>query len=99
MKSEMLQLTIEFTGLAKQIVGRREIELEVPAGTTYAGVVERLGIAYPGLIGSLIDADGKTFLSSNMFIINGDMALPAMVMEETPRAGDRLVLVSVITGG
>ena len=90
---------VEFTGLAKQIVGRREIELDLPAGTTYAGVVERLGNLHPGLIGTLIDADGKTFLSSNMFIINGDMALPAMVMDETPQEGDRLVLVSVITGG
>ena len=94
-----MRLTVEFTGLAKQIVGHREIELDVPAGTTYAGVVERFGAAYPGLISTLIDTDGKTFLSSNMFIINGDMALPAMVMNETPNEGDRLVLVSVITGG
>lgn len=94
-----MRLTVEFTGLAKQIVGHREIELELPAGTTFAGVVERLGSLHPALIGTLIDADGKTFLSSNMFIINGDMALPAMVMDEQPREGDRLVLVSVITGG
>lgn len=92
-------IRIEFTGLARQIVGQKEVAWELPPGTTYAQIVERLGREYPGLIGTLIDADGKTFLSSNMFIINGDMALPAMVMDESPRDGDRLWLVSVITGG
>lgn len=94
-----MNITIEFTGLARQIVGQKEVAWQLPPGTTYAQIVERLGQAYPEFIGPLIDADGKTFLSSNMFIINDDMALPAMVMEESPREGDRLTLVSVITGG
>jgi len=94
-----MQIIIEFTGLARQIVGQKEVTLQLAPGTTYAHIVELLGREYPGLIGTLIDTDGVTFLSSNMFIINGDMALPAMVMDESPGEGDRLSLVSVITGG
>ena len=94
-----MQITIEFTGLARQIVGQKEVSWDIAPATTYAHIVARLAREYPGLIGTLIDTDGVTFLSSNMFIINGDMALPAMVMHESPRDGDRLSLVSVITGG
>ena len=65
----------------------------------YQDIVRFLGEKYPGLIGILISGDGNTFLSSNMFVINGDMANPAMVMTEHPEEGDRLVLISVITGG
>jgi hypothetical protein len=54
---------------------------------------------YPDLVGVLIDQDGRTFLSSNMFIINNEMSDPVMVMHEHPRPGDRLTLVSVATGG
>lgn len=94
-----MKIILELTGLSRQLVGQKEVQWVVPEGTTYAQLVERLGQTYPELVGPLIDTDGKTFLSSNMFIINGDMALPAMVMGDAPWDGDRLTLVSVITGG
>ena len=59
----MIQLTIEFTGLAKTIAGVPEITLSLPEGTTYRDVVRKLGELYPGLIGILIAEDGETFLS------------------------------------
>ena len=34
-----------------------------------------------------------------LFVINGDLATPAMVMDDHPRDGDHLILMSVITGG
>ena len=95
----MIKVTIEFTNLAKAIAGTPEVTIQVRPGITFGGLVERLGQMYPDLIGTLIDADGKTFLSSNMFIINNEMSLPIMVMNETPKDGDHLTLVSIPTGG
>ncbi len=99
MTKKPIHLTIEFTGVAKQFAGTSAVALTFPAGITYQDVVRALGERYPELIGLLIDQDGETFLSSNMFIINNEMALPVMVMDEHPQDGDRLVLVSVMTGG
>ena len=96
---EKISLIVGFTGVAKEIAGTKEIELAFPAGSIYTDVVRKLGETYPALIGLLIDQDGETFLSSNMFIINNEMTLPVMVMNEEPKDGDRLVLVSVMTGG
>jgi len=92
-------ITIEFTNLARVIVGENQIDMEVSPDETYADVVERLGRMYPDLLGILIEPDGRKFMNSNMFIINNEMADPVMVMEDTPKPGDRLTLVSVATGG
>lgn len=99
MTEKQINLTVEFTGAAKQFAGTSSVDLTFPQGVVYTDVVRALGERYPELIGLLIDQDGETFLSSNMFIINNEMAHPVMVMDEHPQDGDRLVLVSVMTGG
>lgn len=92
-------ITIEFTNLARLIAGEPDISMQISQVETYGDIVERLGKMYPDLVGILINPDGRTFLSSNMFIINNEMSDPVMVMDKHPRSGDRLTLVSVATGG
>lgn len=92
-------ITVEFTNLARVVAGVPQVDLEISLGQTYADIVQRLGEMYPDLVGVLIDCDGRTFLSSNMFIINNEMSDPVMVYEEHPHPGDRLTLVAVATGG
>ncbi len=94
-----MNVTVELTGAARAVAGIKIIPLELPAGAVYRDIVRILARRYPSLIGLLIDTDGETFLSSNLFVINGDLATPAMVMDDHPHAGDHLILMSVITGG
>lgn len=96
---EMGSITVEFTNLARLVAGVPHIEMQISRRETYADIVQRLSQMYPDLIGVLIDPEGRTFLSSNMFIINNEMSDPVMVMDEHPRPGDHLTLVSVATGG
>jgi len=95
----MPTITVEFTGLSKSITGTATTTVNLPEGTTYQDLIRHLGKVYPQLVGVLIAADGETFLSSNMFIIDGDYANPAMVMSEPVKDGEHLHLMSVITGG
>lgn len=95
----MLTVTVEYTGLSRAITGTPQSKLSLPEGTTYREVVQRLGELHPQLVGILIAEDGETFLSSNMFVIDGDYANPAMVMDDPVKDGEHLHLVSVITGG
>lgn len=92
-------VTVEFTGFAKVIAGNHDVALDLPQETTYRELVQKLGVLYPGLVGILIAEDGETFLSSNMFVIDGDLANPVMLMDQKPRDGERIHLMSVITGG
>ena len=93
-----MKVTIEFTGLAKDLAGQGEISLEIPQDTTYRDLVKYLAETYPGFVGVLIAPDRENFLSSNMFVIDGDLANPAMIMDRCPQADEHMVLMSVITG-
>ncbi len=95
----MLTVTIEYTGLSRAITGTPRSTLTLPEGTTYREVIRRVGELHPELVGVLIAEDGETFLSSNMFVIDGDYANPAMVMNDPVQDGEHLHLMSVITGG
>ena len=96
---KLVKLTIELTGVAKDIAGSSEIELDFPQKATYHVVVEKLAELHPELVNILIAPDKKTFLSSNLFIINDEMNDPVFFMDQHPNDGDRLTLVSVMTGG
>ncbi|HSM24065.1 MAG TPA: MoaD/ThiS family protein [Anaerolineaceae bacterium] len=100
MESEnRVHLIIELTGIAKDIAGKPEIEMTLSPQETYHDVVERLADLYPDLVNILIAPDKKNFLSSNLFVINDEMNDPVFFMETHPQDGDRLTLLSVMTGG
>jgi hypothetical protein len=94
-----LQVKVEFNALTKQIAGIPEIYLSLPVKSTYRDVVRELGKRFPEMIGIIIAPDGETFLSSNLFAIDGDLANPAMLMDLSPADGECIQLLSVITGG
>jgi molybdopterin converting factor small subunit len=98
-KEDVVHLTVEFTGIAKDIAGQKEILIEMASQDTYHDVVSRLAELYPNLVNILIAPDKKNFLSSNLFIINDEMTEPIFIMDKHPRDGDRLTLLSVMTGG
>ena len=95
----MLTVIVEFTGLSKTITGTAQKTFSLPDVSTHHALIRPLGALYPPLIGVLIAGDGETFLSSNMFIIDGDYANPAMVINDPVKDGEHLHLMSVITGG
>ena len=93
------QIAIEFTNLARVIAGEREIRRDFPCQATYGDIIAWLAESYPDMVGILIQENQRAFTNSTMFIINNEMSLPAMILDESPRNGERLTIVSVPTGG
>lgn len=94
-----MKITIEFTGITKSITQAGVVEFTVEQGFTYRDLVKLLAEKYPAMVGLIIDPDCKNFLSSNMFVINGDLEFPAMILDHSPSDGEHISLMSVITGG
>jgi len=95
----MTHVTVEFSGLAQVLVGKTRLPYEFPAGATYRDLVRRLAQDHPALIDVLITPDGQDFLSSNMFVVDGDLVNPVMLLDQPIQDGQNLHLMSVITGG
>ncbi|BAJ62597.1 MULTISPECIES: MoaD/ThiS family protein [Anaerolinea] len=94
-----MKVTVELTGAARAHAGVKTLSLDLPDTATYRDIVRELAKHFPQLVGWLIAPDGESFLSSNMLVINGDLATPVMVLDENPADGEHLILMSVITGG
>jgi len=95
----MKKIMIKLTGAAAALAAVKTAELALEDAGTYADVIETLGSTYPGLIGLVIDRDGKTMLSSNMFLVNSQDYVMVGMWDQSPKDGDTLLLVSPVTGG
>jgi hypothetical protein len=94
-----VNIRIEFSGIAKELTETDELALSLPEGTRYRQIVKELALRYPAMVDILIASSGDEFLSSVMFVIDGDLANPVMLMDESPHEGESIYLMSVITGG
>lgn len=95
----MITFTVEFSGLTESIVGQKSILLQMPEGSTYRYLVRKLANDHPELVGILIAPDRENFLSSNMFVINGNLENAVMLLDQPLENGTNIHLMSVITGG
>ena len=94
-----MKIHVEFSGIAKNLADRDEITLSLLENSTYRDIVKDLAKRYPAMVNILIAPDGQGFLSSVMFVVDGDLANPVMLMDEVPHDGESIHLMSVITGG
>jgi molybdopterin converting factor small subunit len=95
-----MQVTVKLTGLARDVAKQKEVVLDhLDEGITVQGVIHLLAQRYPGLVGLVIAEDRAMLMSGNLLAVNGDLATPAFVMQAHPADGDRLFLLSIVTGG
>jgi hypothetical protein len=99
MISRMKTITLKFTGALASIAEAKSVSMVVEDQTTYAGIIQKLGELFPALIGVIIDQDGKTMLSSNMFLVNGQDFVMNGMWDQSPNDRDHLTLISPTTGG
>jgi hypothetical protein len=95
----MKKITIEFTGAARAIAGRKSGILEISENASYRDIVSFLAGEYPQLLGSVISQDGRSLLSANFFSRNGEEPIMPDAMDKIPQDGERLVILYYIVGG
>lgn len=94
-----MNVWVEFTGVARVLTGAHAVPLDLQDGASFQDIVQRLGAAYPALVGQVIQPDGKTLYPSNLLNLNGKRMLKPTQMHESPQDGDHVVVMSVLAGG
>ncbi len=95
-----MRVDVEFLGLSRLATGRKDISLELEAGTTFREIVRTLGQMYPAMIGNVIQSDGETLQVPNaMLDLGAKLVVRADGMGEAPGDGDCIILMSVSAGG
>ncbi len=95
----MKMIMIKLTGAPASLAQTKKVTLTMDDDATYAEVICQLGVQIPALIGLIIDQDGQTMLSSNMFLVNDQDFIMHGMWSLSPKDGDTLTLISPVTGG
>ncbi len=73
--------------------------LDLQKGANVGDVISALGKAYPQLLGEIIEKDGKSLIPTNIFSVNGQKIIHESDLQFQPDEGDRLILLSLLSGG
>ncbi len=94
-----MRVRVELLGLSRFAAGVKEITLDLEEDTTFRDIVRMLGARYPEMIGNVIQPDGETLQTPNIFNLNAKRMIQAGQMDDSPSDGDRIILMSISAGG
>ena len=96
---ETMQIKVEFSSISRVLTGRKELTLDLQKGANIGDVVSALGKVCPQLLGEIISKDGKSMIPTNIFSVNGQKIIHESDVQYQPDDGDRLILLSLLSGG
>ena len=96
---ETIQVLVEFLAVSRVLTGQSEFSLDLEKGASIADAVEAIGKKFPQLLGQVIEKDGKTLIPTNVFSINGKKIIHETDTDFRPDNGDKLTLLSLLSGG
>lgn len=96
---ETIQLFVEFSAISRVLTGQSEFSLILKKGASIADVVAALGMKFPQLLGQIIEKDGKALIPTNVFSVNGQKIIHESDTAFKPNDGDKLILLSLLSGG
>ena len=94
-----MRIHVELLGLSRLAAGAKEVALDLEEDTTFRDIVRMLGARYPKMIGNVIQPDGETLQTPNIFNLNAKRMIQASQMDGSPSDGDRIILMSISAGG
>jgi len=94
-----VRVAVEFSGISRVLTGKKEAALEMGSGADIQDVIRHLAKSHPQLVGEIIDKKGDKLIPSNLFSINGEKILHETDTTYQPKDGDKLILLSLLSGG
>ncbi len=94
-----MQIKVEFSSISRVLTGQKETTLDLRKDANVTDVVRALGKACPQLLGEVIEKDGEALMPTNLFSVNGGKIINESDTKYQPVEGDRLILLSLLSGG
>ena len=96
---ESIHINVEFSAISRVLTGRSDFSLTLKKSASIADVVAALGKKFPQLLGQIIEKDGKALIPTNVFSVNGQKIIHESDTAFQPNDGDKLILLSLLSGG
>ncbi len=93
----MMQLKVEFLGLARELAGVSACLATLAAGATWRDLICDLASQFPALVGPVILPDSCTLSTAYMLNVNGRTIVRDF--DEPVHTGQRLLLMFAEAGG
>lgn len=74
------------------------VPMAVPAAATVGGVLDELDQRLPGLVGKLLDGEGRLYGYVNIYV-NGDDIRRGAGIQTAVKEGDEILVLPAISGG
>ncbi len=96
---DMIQIKVEFSGLSRILAGANDMQLSISNQETYTDVIRYVAERYPTLVGNVIEKNKNSLFPSNIFSRDGKTVVRPEQMNDIPRDGETLILLSLLAGG
>ena len=96
---DMIQIKVEFSGLSRILAGANDMQLSISNQETYTDVIRYVAEKYPALVGNVIEKNRSALFPSNIFSRDGKTVVRPEQMNDIPRNGETLILLSLLAGG
>jgi len=95
-----MRVKVEFLGLIRSRLGKREEEVDVKEGAFLSDLLNKLTKTYGEGLKSLFDADKESILDPSFIVtVNGVLTGQLHGMKTKLKRGDRIALMTLISGG
>lgn len=96
---DMIHIKVEFSGLSRILAGANDMQISIFPQETYSDVIRHVAEKYPALIGNVIEENKNALFPSNVFSRDGKTVVQLDQMNDIPRDGETLILLSLLAGG
>ncbi|MGV8025726.1 MAG: MoaD/ThiS family protein [Anaerolineaceae bacterium] len=96
---DTIQVKVEFSGLSRILAKANDMQLSLSPRQTYVDVIRLVAEKYPALVGNVIDKSKTDLFPSNIFSRNGKTVVMPDQLNDCPRDGEVLILLSLLAGG
>ena len=95
-----MRVKVQYLGLIRSRLGKGEEEVDVKEGAFLSDLLNKLTKTYGESLKSLFDADEKNILDPSFIVtVNGVLTGQLCGMKTRLKEGDRIALMTLISGG